>query len=131
MNELLLVADVLVTDYSSVVFEYALLERPMAFLAPDADAYTADRGFYLDLRTDLPGPVFATTADLAAHLVSGAFDVERPGPSPGAGSTSPTATPRPGSSSACVLPALRGEPLRVPPVPPPDERVVAPPAPGA
>ena len=77
MNELLLVADVLVTDYSSVMFEYALLERPMAFLAPDADAYTAERGFYLDLRTDLPGPVFATTADLAAHLVSGAFDVER------------------------------------------------------
>ncbi len=77
MNELLLVADVLVTDYSSVVFEYALLERPMAFLAPDADEYTAERGFYLDLRTDLPGPVFATTADLAAHLVSGAFDVER------------------------------------------------------
>jgi CDP-glycerol glycerophosphotransferase (TagB/SpsB family) len=76
MNELLLVADVLVTDYSSVAFEFALLGRPMAFLAPDADAYTGERGFYLDLRSDLPGPVVATTAELAAHLLEGAFDAE-------------------------------------------------------
>ena len=113
MNELLLVADALVTDYSSVAFEYALLERPMAFLAPDAAEYTRDRGFYLDLEKDLPGPVVATTAELAAHVASGTFDAE-----------ATRAFARrwfdhaDGHASArfverIVLPALRGEPLMV------------------
>jgi teichoic acid ribitol-phosphate primase len=113
MNELLLVADVLVTDYSSVVFEYALLDRPMAFLAPDAEEYTRDRGFYLDLTRDLPGPVVATTAELAAHVASGTFDAE-----------ATRAFARrwfdhaDGHASArfverIALPALRGEPVRV------------------
>ena len=71
MNELMLVADVLVTDYSSAIFEFALLGRPIAFLAPDADAYERERGFYLDFRRDMPGPIFATTAELAAAIRAG------------------------------------------------------------
>ena len=63
INELLHVTDVLVTDYSSVVFEFALLHRPMVFFAPDLADYEGERGFYLDYRTDLPGPVTETTAD--------------------------------------------------------------------
>jgi CDP-glycerol glycerophosphotransferase (TagB/SpsB family) len=76
VNELLLVTDVLVTDYSSLIFEFALLGRPMAFFAPDADAYDDERGFYFDYRTGVPGPVFETTDALAAYLATGAFDVE-------------------------------------------------------
>jgi CDP-ribitol ribitolphosphotransferase len=77
MNELMLVSDVLVTDYSSAMYEFALLGRPMAFFAPDHEAYEAERGFYLDYSTDLPGPIFTTTADLAAYLRAGPFDLER------------------------------------------------------
>jgi CDP-ribitol ribitolphosphotransferase len=77
MNELLLVADVLVTDYSSAMYEFALLGRPIAFFAPDHAAYEAERGFYFDYPTGLPGPVFETTAALAAWLRAGEFDVER------------------------------------------------------
>jgi CDP-ribitol ribitolphosphotransferase len=74
INELMLISDVLVTDYSSAIFEFALLGRPMAFFAPDHQAYELERGFYLDYRTFVPGPVFETTEALAAYLRAGRFD---------------------------------------------------------
>src|SRR5204863_7800595 len=61
MNELMLVADVLVTDYSSAIFEFALLGRPIAFFAPDHAAYQRERGFYFDFATGAPGPIFEAT----------------------------------------------------------------------
>ena len=77
INDLMLVSDVLVTDYSSAVFEFALLERPIAFFVPDLAAYERERGFYLDVPAGLPGPAFETTADLAAWLRAGDFDLDR------------------------------------------------------
>jgi CDP-ribitol ribitolphosphotransferase len=77
VNELLLVSDVLVTDYSSVIFEYALLGRPMLFFAPDLDAYERERGFYADYRSWVPGPVLETTEGVATALRAGSFDLER------------------------------------------------------
>jgi CDP-glycerol glycerophosphotransferase (TagB/SpsB family) len=46
VNCLLRLADTLVTDYSSAIFDYALLHRPIHFFAPDADTYAEGRGFY-------------------------------------------------------------------------------------
>jgi CDP-glycerol glycerophosphotransferase (TagB/SpsB family) len=77
INELMLVSDVLVTDYSSAIYEFALLDRPMAFFAPDYEAYEAERGFYFDYRTGVPGPIFETSEALAAYLRAGDFDLER------------------------------------------------------
>jgi CDP-ribitol ribitolphosphotransferase len=77
IHELMLVSDVLVTDYSSAIFEFSLLGRPMAFFAPDHDEYMDERGFYFDYRTGVPGPVFETTEELAAWLRAGDFDLER------------------------------------------------------
>jgi CDP-glycerol glycerophosphotransferase (TagB/SpsB family) len=77
INELLHVADVLVTDYSSVIFEYALLARPMVFYAPDLDAYERERGFYFDYRSGVPGPVTDTSEGLAAAIRDPAPDLER------------------------------------------------------
>ncbi len=77
INELMLVSDVLLTDYSSAIYEFALLGRPMVFFAPDYAAYERERGFYFDYRTGVPGPIFETTAALAAFLRAGEFDLER------------------------------------------------------
>ncbi len=77
INELLLVSDLLVTDYSSVIYEFSLLGRPMVFFAPDLDAYEGERGFYFDYRTGVPGPVFETTEDVARYLGAGVFDTAR------------------------------------------------------
>lgn len=65
IQELFLVSDMLVTDYSSVFFDYAILQRPMIFYAYDLENYRDDiRGFYLDYTTDLPGPVVTDSAAL-------------------------------------------------------------------
>jgi len=77
IHELMLVSDLLITDYSSAIFEFSLLERPMAFLAPDLDAYERERGFYFDYRAGVPGPVFTETGALARWLSLGAFDLDR------------------------------------------------------
>ena len=77
INELMLVSDVLVTDYSSAIYEFALLGRPMAFFAPDYEAYERERGFYFDYRTGVPGPIFETTEGLAGFLRRGQFDLDR------------------------------------------------------
>lgn len=69
-DALMTCADVLVTDYSSVVFEYSLLDRPMAFFAYDLDDYNDWRGFYYDYDEMTPGPVLRTTADLADYLAN-------------------------------------------------------------
>jgi len=55
-NVLLGLADALVTDYSSIFFDYLATGRPIGFLVPDGDAYSADRGTYMPL-DELPGPV--------------------------------------------------------------------------
>lgn len=58
---LLLAADALITDFSSVMFDYALLDRPMLFYTPDYDHYVGPgRGTYFDLRAQAPGPVVTT-----------------------------------------------------------------------
>ncbi|HET9851264.1 MAG TPA: CDP-glycerol glycerophosphotransferase family protein [Candidatus Limnocylindrales bacterium] len=77
IHELMLVSDVLVTDYSSAIYEFSLLGRPMLFFAPDLEAYEGERGFYFDYRSGVPGPVFETTAEVAAYLRAGEFDLER------------------------------------------------------
>jgi teichoic acid ribitol-phosphate primase len=77
INELMLVSDVLVTDYSSAMYEFALLGRPMAFFTPDAAEYVRERGFYLDFPADLPGPAFTRSEELADYLRAGVFDLDR------------------------------------------------------
>ncbi|HEY0443878.1 MAG TPA: CDP-glycerol glycerophosphotransferase family protein, partial [Candidatus Limnocylindrales bacterium] len=77
INELMLVSDVLVTDYSSAIFEYALLGRPIVFFAPDLAAYETERGFYFDYRAGVPGPVLETSEAVASYLRAGSFDLGR------------------------------------------------------
>jgi len=71
MAELLLVTDVLVTDYSSVMFDFASTGRPMVFYTPDLEHYGAElRGFYFDLIAEAPGPVVETRDALLEVLAT-------------------------------------------------------------
>ncbi|RRK11417.1 CDP-glycerol glycerophosphotransferase family protein [Lactiplantibacillus garii] len=60
INDLYLISDLLITDYSSVMFDFAILDRPMLFYPYDLDHYQDDiRGFYFDYH-DVPGPIVTT-----------------------------------------------------------------------
>jgi CDP-ribitol ribitolphosphotransferase len=66
-EELLVVADVMITDYSSVMFDYLLYKKPIVLFAPDLAQYEAGRGFYLDYRK-MPYPITQTGEALAEAL---------------------------------------------------------------
>jgi CDP-glycerol glycerophosphotransferase len=68
-TELLLAADVLVTDYSSLMFDYANTGRPMLFFTYDLDLYRDEvRGFYFDFLERAPGPLLRTSDELGEAL---------------------------------------------------------------
>mgnify|MGYP000848406848 FL=1 len=65
ISELYLISDYLITDYSSVFFDYANLKRPMLFFTYDLEKYRdVLRGFYIDIEEELPGPLLFTTEDI-------------------------------------------------------------------
>ncbi|MBM7171605.1 CDP-glycerol glycerophosphotransferase family protein [Streptomyces sp. G44] len=67
--DLLLIADVLVTDYSSVMFDFAVTGRPMLFFTYDLEHYRDRlRGFYFDFEKRAPGPLVTTSDELIAAL---------------------------------------------------------------
>ena len=69
MNDWLALADVLITDYSSSIFEYALLRRPLVLLVPDLEAYERDPGLYLDYRTEMIGTQVTDTDGVIEAIV--------------------------------------------------------------
>ncbi|MFC1438269.1 bifunctional glycosyltransferase family 2 protein/CDP-glycerol:glycerophosphate glycerophosphotransferase [Streptacidiphilus sp. N1-10] len=81
VEELALASDVLLADYSSVMFDYANLDRPIVVHAPDWDVYKESRGVYLDLVSgdpgDTPGVVATDVEGLVEAFRSGAWDSER------------------------------------------------------
>ena len=67
--ELFLISDVLITDYSSVMFDFATTGRPMLFFTYDLAHYRDQlRGFYFDLAAEAPGPLLATSDEVIAAL---------------------------------------------------------------
>lgn len=71
-SSLLLAADALITDYSSVMFDFSVTGKPMYFLVPDMEHYRGKlRGFYFDLAERAPGPLVRTQAELVEALQQG------------------------------------------------------------
>lgn len=74
VEDLYLAADALITDYSSAMFDYAVLDRPIVSYVPDWDVYSAVRGTYFDLLQEPPGAVATTQTELLGLLTSGTYD---------------------------------------------------------
>ncbi len=68
VTELYIAADVLVTDYSSVMFDFTVTGKPVLFLAPDLERYRAERGFYFDFEGEAPGPILKRDTEVVDAL---------------------------------------------------------------
>ncbi len=68
VTELYIAADVLITDFSSVMFDYTVTGKPILFLAPDLERYRSERGFYFDFEALAPGPILNTDAEVLQAL---------------------------------------------------------------
>ena len=77
LNELLFVTDILITDYSSVIFEAALLDIPMLFYAFDLDEYISRRGFYCEYISFIPGKLVENMDEIIDALMVGDFEADK------------------------------------------------------
>lgn len=68
INELMTVADICISDYSSIVFEYSLFERPMLFYVYDLEEYVDERGLYYDFDEITPGPLCKTNEEMIDYI---------------------------------------------------------------
>jgi CDP-ribitol ribitolphosphotransferase len=77
-QELLLISDILITDYSSIMIEFALLNKPIVFFTYDYDSYlNKERGFYFDFKSTVPGPVVYDSNQLIDVIKNHEFDESR------------------------------------------------------
>lgn len=78
LNTLLFVSDILITDYSSIVYEYSVLQKPMIFFAYDLEAFSENgRGFYEPYESYVPGKIAKTTQELIEVIQNEDFETEK------------------------------------------------------
>ena len=78
ISSLYLIADALVTDYSSVFFDYAILNRPIYFYMYDIESYKDElRGFYIDIYKDLPGKIYDQEQAMLEAIKQGDYDFDK------------------------------------------------------
>ncbi|MCO7174551.1 CDP-glycerol glycerophosphotransferase family protein [Sporolactobacillus kofuensis] len=77
VNELLLATDLLITDYSSIPFEFSLLKRPMIFFPYDLKEYVRTRGLWESYKQEVPGPIVYSTDDLIKVIKKESFDQQK------------------------------------------------------
>jgi len=77
ISHVLMMTDVLIADYSSIAFEYALLERPMIFYAYDHESYAREQGFYYDYYETVPGPIVRTTEQIIKVIQENKYDLAK------------------------------------------------------
>lgn len=70
-------ADIIISDYSAVIYEAAMLNTPICFYAFDCEEYMDSRNFYLDYYKDMPGPIVKTAEEMVALFDSGTLDTSR------------------------------------------------------
>ena len=76
IEDLMATSDLLITDYSSIPFEYSILNKPMVFFVYDIDTYEEQKGIWFDFEKYMPGPVVKTNLDLISILKENKFNLE-------------------------------------------------------
>ncbi|MGG7079208.1 bifunctional glycosyltransferase/CDP-glycerol:glycerophosphate glycerophosphotransferase [Clostridium sardiniense] len=77
INDLIMVTEILISDYSSVIFEGALLDKKMILFAYDKESYLAERDFYYEYDEFVPGPIAYTNNDIIKIINEDKFDATK------------------------------------------------------
>lgn len=77
IEDLLIISDILISDYSSLIFEFALLNKPMIFFAYDLDDYLDERNFYYEYTSFVPGNIVKTTKEIVDTIKTENYSIER------------------------------------------------------
>ncbi len=77
INDLFLVTDILITDYSSIPYEFCLLKKPMVFYPYDLEEYKKQRGIIGEYDSLVPGPVVYSTKELVSIINNNEFDLSK------------------------------------------------------
>lgn len=77
LNELMKIADILISDYSSIMFDYSILKRPIYSYAYDYEEYKNKRGMYIDIRTELPNGICEKEDELIEKIINCDFEDEK------------------------------------------------------
>lgn len=77
VNDLLIAADVLVTDYSSIIFDYALLNKPIVYFTYDEESYAYNRGLYESFDNYVYGEVAKNRDELISAIKSEYLDIDK------------------------------------------------------
>ncbi|MBR1731087.1 MAG: CDP-glycerol glycerophosphotransferase family protein, partial [Ruminococcus sp.] len=77
INDLLFISDLIITDYSSLVFEASIVDIPMLFYAYDLEGYIKDRDFYFDFQSHIPGKICSSLVDLIDAIKNDDYEAEK------------------------------------------------------
>ncbi|HBM3670123.1 TPA: CDP-glycerol glycerophosphotransferase family protein [Listeria innocua] len=77
INDVLINTDILITDYSSVVFDFSIMEKPVLFYAYDLEGYLGERNFYYNYEEFVPGPIVRTNEEVIGAIKANDFDLEK------------------------------------------------------
>ena len=75
--DLLHIADFIITDYSAIVYEASIVEKPIYFYTYDFDKYMDDRGWYIDYKKEMPGPIISAFEDIIKMIENKEYDKQK------------------------------------------------------
>lgn len=77
LNELMKISDILISDYSSIMFDYSILKRPIYSYAYDYEEYLRRRGMYIDIKKELPNGICKKENELLDKIINCDFEKEK------------------------------------------------------
>lgn len=77
VSDLLIVSDILISDYSSIIFEFSIMKKPILFYSYDVEEYIKDRGFYYNYYEFIPNKINYTTEEVIDSILNKKWDLER------------------------------------------------------
>ncbi|MCF2613241.1 CDP-glycerol glycerophosphotransferase family protein [Fusobacterium perfoetens] len=77
VSDLLIASDILISDYSSIIFEFSIMKKPILFYSYDVEEYIKDRGFYYNYYDFIPNKINYTTDEVVNSIINKEWDLER------------------------------------------------------